>query len=165
MPTSTFSIPAASFTVGADIFSVGVGMGTKQAQNGNGLPRKLTKIGVVGSTNAGDAGFDLYAGGKYLGSFMNTTGGANVVAKENQDLISTTEDIIPGNVTLVGIVNDAAAANPVQVTVVWEDAQPVAGGFRSDKLQVQGGGLGGGFRRGGYSGGSSYRPKPRRRSR
>lgn len=135
-------------------------MGVKQAQNGNGQARKLTKIGVTGSTNAGDAGFDLYAGGKYLGSFMNTTGGANVVPKESQDLISTTEDIIPGNVTLVGIVNDAAAANPVNITVVWEDAQVVAGGFRSDKLQIQGGYR---PRSGGYSGGSTY--KPRRSSR
>ena len=156
MPSATFSIPLASAVVGADIFTVGSGLGVKQAQNGNGVPRKLQKIGVTGSAAAGDFGFDLYAGGHYLGSYMNTTLGV-VVPLEARDLVAIpSEDIIGANVSLIGIINDAAATNPVIVTILWEDRPVMGGAFRSDKMVVAGGG-GGGYRRS-YSGyGAGYR--------
>lgn len=157
MPSATFSVTAANFAIGQDIFSVGTGMGVKQAQSGNGTARKLVKIGVVGSTNPSDAGFDLYAGGKYIGSYMNTTGGANVVPKPDGDIVLLSgEDIVPANVNLVGIVNDPAATNPVTVTLVWEDMPVFGKTFKSDKMVVSGGGS---PRRGGYGGGRSYVPR------
>lgn len=168
MPTATFSVTAANFAVGQDIFTVGTGLGVKQAQQGNGLGRKLMKFGMVGSTNPGDCGLDLYAGGKYIGSFMNTTGGANVVPKEASDLVVIqSEDIIPANVTLLGIVNDAASTNPVQVTLVWEDAPVMGGAFRSDKIYTGGGGGYGASRRGSYTGrsGGWGQSTPRRSTR
>jgi len=157
MPSAMFSVTAANFAVGQDIFSVGTGMGVKQAQSGNGTARKLVKIGVVGSTNPADAGFDLYAGGKYIGSYMNTTGGANITPKADSDMLELSgEDIIPANVNLVGIVNDAAATNAVIVALVWEDMPVFAKTFKSDKMVIAGGSS---PRRGGYGGGRSYAPR------
>lgn len=150
MPSSMFSVAVASAAVGSDIFTGGTGLGAKQAMKGSGKPRRLHGIALTGGNSAGEAGIDLYAGSKYLGSFKTTTSGA-VTPKMDADLQPIySEDYVMGD--LMGIVNAAPTVNPLQILVSWEDK--VGGGFVTDSLKIQGGGFaprrsygGGGFRK------------------
>lgn len=144
-----FSVAVASAAVGADIFTGGAGLGAKQAMKGSGRPRRLHGIAITGGNSAGEAGIDLYAGSKYLGSFKTTTSGA-VTPKMDSDLQPIySEDYVVGD--LMGIVNAAPTVNPLQVLVSWEDK--VGGGFATDAMKVVGGAPprrsygGGGFRK------------------
>lgn len=162
MPKVVFKVASAAAVVGAELFGVGQGLGAKQAQNGNGVPRKIMAVACTGSTAPGDFAFDLYGGGKFLGSFMNTTGGAYTPKEADDWLDIASEDIVPANVTLIAMVTDAAAAD-AYIGISWEDRPVMGGGFRSDTMTVRGGGGGGGYRSRGSSGG--YRKKTTRRRR
>lgn len=137
MPSATFVVPVASATVGADMFKVGSGLGVSQAQKGNGVPRRLHAIGITGSANPGDFGIDLFAGGKYLGSFVNTTGGANITPANDKDMQPIfSEDYIAAGADLLAVCNDAGVTNPLWFTIAWEDK--IAGKFSTDIVQQAG---------------------------
>lgn len=83
--------------------------------------RKLTSICVVGSTNIGDFGVEIWAGEARKGTFYNTQGGANVAPARDDERFPNI--LIPANSELQCKVIDAAAANPVMIQVKFDSAK------------------------------------------
>ena len=74
--------------------------------------RQVRRLGLVGSANPGDASVDLFYGDTYIGTFFNTTGGANVIPVDSKDMIR-----VPSNLALLPneplnlLISDAGATN------------------------------------------------------
>lgn len=83
--------------------------------------RKLTSICVVGSTNLGDFGVEIWAGEARKGTFYNTQGGANVAPNRDDERFPNI--LVPANSELQCRVIDAAAANAVLVQVKFDSAR------------------------------------------
>lgn len=83
--------------------------------------RKLTSICVVGSTNIGDFGVEIWAGEARKGTFYNTQAGANVAPSREDERFPSV--LIPANAEIQCKVIDAAAANPVMVMVKFDSAK------------------------------------------
>jgi hypothetical protein len=113
MPSYTISNTAAVAIVGADLF--GNEVWSRSPRN-----RVATSFAMVGSTNAGDTGVDLFIDETRIGTFMNTQGGANLVPQFD-DFQSLEALFIPAGAQLRCVVNDAAASNPVITTIRVED--------------------------------------------
>ena len=113
MPSYTISNTAAVAIVGADLFN-----GETWARSPRN--RVATGFAMVGSTNPGDTGVDLFVDETRIGAFMNTQGGANLVP--NRDDMNDLEALfIPAGAQLRCVVNDAAATNAVITTMRVED--------------------------------------------
>ncbi len=84
--------------------------------------RDVKKIGVVGSVNPGDASVDLFYGSTFVGTFFNSTGGANVIPKPDTDMMEIDDDNFcnPGEPINV-IISDAGLTNVLVVTLVIEE--------------------------------------------
>lgn len=96
---------AATAAVGYDLLS-----GNQLQQVG--YERVITALGFTGSTAAGDCGFDLYVDTVLVGQFVNTDTGV-----PNRDDMFTCEFVVPANSKIIAKVNDAAASNPVYLTM------------------------------------------------
>lgn len=85
--------------------------------------RRVNRIGLVGSTNPGDAAIDLFYGADFVGRFFNTTGGANVVpvdAKDMQD-VSNGDMFLKPNEDLKVVIQDAGVTNVVRIKLDIEE--------------------------------------------
>lgn len=83
--------------------------------------RTLSSISVVGSTNIGDFGVEIWAGEARKGVFYNTAAGANVApVKEDENFPKA---LIPANSEVQCRVIDAAAANAVMIRVKFDTAK------------------------------------------
>jgi hypothetical protein len=126
MPSVTFKESAAATTVGTDIFD-----GNKHQVSSKW--RRVTHIGVVGSTNPGDAAVELFYGARSQGTFYNTQGGAN--------LIPNVDDLAPvgggqrcqPNEPIRVEINDASAGNVLAVTLVIHEYSAKGGLRRAAK--------------------------------
>lgn len=99
--------------------------------------RTLSSVAVVGSTNIGDFGIELWAGNARKGIFFNTAGGANVVPVRDDEKFP--KILVPANNELQCKVIDAALANNVVVQVKFDSARQFKRRF-------------GGYQQGGFSG-------------
>mgnify|MGYP003136894555 CR=1 FL=1 len=110
MPSFTASIPAATAVLGADLFADQVWARSP----GN---RTLNGIGCKGSAAAGDSEFEVYIDEVRVGQFFNLGTGF-----PNNDDITALESLgVPAGAQLRAIVRDAAATNPLNVTVELEN--------------------------------------------
>jgi len=96
---------AATAVVGYDLLS-----GNQLQQVG--YDRVIKALGFTGSTAAGDCGFDLYVDTVLVGQFVNTDTGV-----PNRDDLMDFEFVVPANSRIIAKVNDAAASNPVYLTI------------------------------------------------
>ena len=111
MPSYTASVTAAVAVLGADVFS-------GQVWARSPVDRILTGIGMAGSAAIGDSEVEAYIDEVRVGQFFNTA-----LAFPNQDEIQDLEDLfVPAGAQLRAIVRDAATTNPLNITVVLEDA-------------------------------------------
>lgn len=112
MPSYTASVPAATAVIGADLF---VG----QVWARSPVDRILTGVGLAGSAAIGDTEVEIFIDEVRVGQFFNVALGF-----PNQDHIQDLEDLfVPAGAQLRSIVRDAAATNPINQTVVLEDAE------------------------------------------
>lgn len=84
--------------------------------------RVVKRLGLVGSTNPGDAAVQLFYGNTFIGEFFNTSGGANLIPLEAKDLVTVSSDVAcePGEPLNV-IISDAGAGNVIVVTLDVEE--------------------------------------------
>lgn len=118
MATTTVLESAAASAVGTDLMD-----GNKLSTSS--LPRRVTHIGVVGSTNPSDAAVDLFYGSTFMGKFFNTTGGATVIPKADADLIPVGGPLVCApNEPIHVFISDASLANVLAVTLVIQEIIP-----------------------------------------
>lgn len=79
--------------------------------NRTNYSRWLSSIAVVGSTNIGDCGFELFSGERRIGTFYNTAGGANLIPDDSDRKYP--KSIVRASEGLSLICIDAAAGNNV----------------------------------------------------
>lgn len=80
--------------------------------------RRVTRLGVVGSAAAGDAAVDLFYGDTYIGTFYNTTSGANVIPVDSKDMMSVpSQYVLEPNEPLNLLISDAGSTNVLVVTM------------------------------------------------
>lgn len=75
--------------------------------------RVLRRIGLTGSTAAGDTKVELFAGNLRVGEFFNSDTGAPQALRDMFDV----NVLIPGGMPLVANVADAPATNPIFLMV------------------------------------------------
>lgn len=81
-------------------------------------PRYVRRIGVVGSTAAGDASVDMFYGNVYIGTFFNTTPGANVIPLDAKDMVPVSANVgMEPNEPLHVLISKVSAANVLAVTL------------------------------------------------
>jgi len=56
-------------------------------------PRFVRRIGVTGSAAAGDAAVDMFYGNVYIGTFYNTTLGANIIPLDAKDMVQVSSNV------------------------------------------------------------------------
>lgn len=79
--------------------------------------RRVTRIGVVGSTNPGDGAVDLFYGSTYIGTFYNTSGGANLIPLDSKDMVPVRSNMaMEANEPLNILISDAGATNVLVVS-------------------------------------------------
>jgi len=106
MSTETFSVTAATAALGYDLF-------TGKTCQSSYRPRYLKGIACTGSTAAGDTSFDLFIDTIKIGTFTNTDTGV-----PNIDDVLPMGNLIPAGAQLHAYVTDAAASNPVWISLV-----------------------------------------------
>ncbi len=84
--------------------------------------RRVKRIGLVGSAAVGDASVDLFYGSTYIGTFFNTSAGANLIPLDAKDLISveSEEVCLPGEPLNV-LISDAGGTNVLVTTLEIEE--------------------------------------------
>lgn len=82
------------------------------------FPRTVTRVGCVGSSAVGNAAVDIFFGTEKVGTFYNTTSGANVISLEAKDMLPlrSNKALLP-NEPLRVIINTASATNVLAVTL------------------------------------------------
>jgi hypothetical protein len=84
--------------------------------------RRVRRMGVVGSTNPGDGSVDLFYGDTFIGTFFNTSGGANLIPLDAKDMIK-----VPSNLAMLPfeplnlLISDAGVSNIMVVTMEVEE--------------------------------------------
>lgn len=107
------SIAAASAGLNVDLFA-----GTIFQQSS--VDRALTKIGVAGSAAALDTKVTLYVDTTYIGEFYNTATGAVLIDSAG---IQLDYNFVPAGAQLHLYVTDAAATNPINVVLCWDEVE------------------------------------------
>lgn len=80
--------------------------------------RRVSRIGVTGSAAAGDASVDLFYGDTYIGTFYNTTLGANILPLDGRDMMNVPSTwALSPNEPLNILISDAGATNILYVTL------------------------------------------------
>lgn len=80
--------------------------------------RTVQRIGVVGSAAVGDASVDLFYGNTYIGTFFNTSAGANLIPLDAKDLVNVASNVgMEPNEPLNLLVSDAGATNVLVITL------------------------------------------------
>lgn len=124
MVTTTVLESAAASAVGTDLLD-----GNKVQLSG--LPRRVTHIGVVGSTAIADCAVELFYGSTFMGKFYNTTAGASKIPTANADLIPVGGPLVcaPNDPVHVFIA-DVGVGNVIAVTLVIQEIVPMGRGRR-----------------------------------
>lgn len=118
MATTTVITAAASATVGVDLMD-------GQKLQTSPMQRKVTKIGVVGSTAIADFAVELFYGSVFMGKFYNTTAGASKIPTANADMITVGGPLrCAPNDPIHLFVADAANTENVAVTLQIQEFVP-----------------------------------------
>lgn len=110
---ATVSIPVAQATavVGFNI------MGGNRIQTAPHY-RTINRIGLVGSTNPGDCSVDVFYGSTYIGTFFNTSGGANIIPLDSKDMMNLHSNYVcEPNEPINILVSKAAVTNAIMLTM------------------------------------------------
>ena len=94
-------------TVGDDILAINNEQWAQSNQR-----RILTKVWIVGSTNAGDMIVDVAIGDKIVATLYNTQGGANVVGNRDDEV--TIGHYVGSGSPVQLIIRDVPATNPIR---------------------------------------------------
>ncbi len=81
-----------------------------------GNNRALTGFAITGSAAAGDTKVSLYVDQVLVGEFYNTTTGF-----PTKDHFYMIDAFVPAGSKISCIITDAAATNPINVVIQWED--------------------------------------------
>jgi len=111
MPNYTASVPAATAIVGANLTD-----GLRWARSP--ANRVLQALGLAGSAAIGDSEVDVYIDEIRVGSFFNT---ALLFPQVDRDMQPQGDLFIPAGAEIQAIVVNAAATNPLNLTVSLED--------------------------------------------
>lgn len=80
--------------------------------------RRVSRIGVTGSAAAGDSAVDLFYGDTYIGTFYNTTLGANIIPLDSKDMMNVTSTyVLDRNEPLNLLVSTQPTTNPLNVSM------------------------------------------------
>ncbi len=77
--------------------------------------RRVTKIGIAGSTNPGDGSVDLFYGDVYIGTFFNSRAGANTFPNQDDMQPVTSQWALEPNEPLNLLISDAFAGNVARI--------------------------------------------------
>lgn len=118
-------MPTVTIKEGSAASAVGTNLTQGHRVQTSPMYRRVKRIGVVGSTNPGDASIDLYFGSTYMGTCYNSTGGANIVPKSDGDMFFIDQNtLLKPNEALHVLVSDAGATNVLVVTMEIEEIHP-----------------------------------------
>lgn len=111
MANVTFKEASAGTAAGTDLFA-------NNFFQFDARPRVVSRIGVAGSSAVGNAAVDLFYGVEKIGTFYNTTSGANVIAVDAKDLVPVRSNraVLPNEPIRV-VVNTVSATNVLAVTL------------------------------------------------
>jgi hypothetical protein len=117
MANVTVQEASAGTAVGTDIFQLAGNTFFVTAPVG----RVLRRIGVTGSTAAGNASIDLYIGTEKIGTYFNTTSGA-VVPVDAKDMmpVITHRGVLAGEAIRL-IISKASTTNVLSVTLELQE--------------------------------------------
>jgi len=116
MGVGQVSVAAASATVGTDLLTFGTGPRFARMA---GVDRIITGIGVCGSAAGADTELHFFIEDVFAGNFFNITTGL-----PTKDHIIQTRIAVPAGAQIRCVVNDAAATNPINVTIQWDEYTP-----------------------------------------
>ena len=116
MGVGQVSVAAASATVGIDLLTFGTGPRFARMA---GVDRIITGVGCCGSAAALDTEIHLFVEDVFAGNFYNITTGAPTT-----DHILPTKIAVPAGAQIRCVVNDAAATNPINITLKWDELTP-----------------------------------------
>jgi len=103
-------------SVAAATAALGYDLTTGQVWAVQGADRALTGFAICGSAAGGDTKVALYVDQVLVGEFLNTTTGY-----PTKDHFYDIDAFVPSGSKISIIVTDAAATNPINVIVQWED--------------------------------------------
>ena len=113
MGVGQVSVAAATAVVGYDLLLSGTGPRFARMA---GVDRVVTAVGVCGSAAALDTELHMFVEDVFSGNFFNITTGA-----PTKDHMINTKIVVPANAQIRIVVNDAAATNPINVTLQWDE--------------------------------------------
>jgi len=113
MGVGQVSVAAASATVGTDLLTFGTGPRFARMA---GVDRVIKSIGVAGSAAADDTELHVFVEDVFAGNFFNITTG-----HPTKDHMVETKIVVPANAQIRVVVNDAAATNPINVVLTWDE--------------------------------------------
>ena len=105
------SVAAATATLGYDLT-------TGQVWATSASDRGLTGFAITGSAAAGDTKVSLYVDTVLVGEFFNTTTGY-----PTKDHFYPLDNYCPAGSKISVIVTDAAATNPINIVLTWDDLE------------------------------------------
>jgi hypothetical protein len=103
-------------SVAAATAALGYDLTTGQIWATSSSDRALTGFAICGSAASGDTKVDFYVDQIKIGEFYNTTTGF-----PTKDHFYPIDAYVPAGSKMSIIVTDAAATNPVNVVVQWDD--------------------------------------------
>jgi len=103
------SVAAATAVLGYDL-------ATGTTWSVQGADRALTGFAITGSAAAGDTKVALYVDQTLVGEFYNTTTGF-----PTKDHFYEIDAFVPAGSKIAMLVTDAAATNPINVVVQWDE--------------------------------------------
>lgn len=105
-------------SVAAATAALGYDLTTGQVWATSSSDRALTGFAMCGSAAAGDTKVSLYVDQVLVGEFFNTTTGY-----PTRDHFYSIDAYVPAGSKISCIVTDAAATNPVNVVIQWDDLE------------------------------------------
>lgn len=98
--------------------AVGTNLMAGNRMQTNPRPRFVRRIGVVGSAAVGDASVDLFYGNTFIGTFFNTSAGANLIPLDAKDMVPVSSNVgMEPNEPLNVLISDAGATNVLVVSL------------------------------------------------
>lgn len=105
-------------SVAAATAALGYDLATGQLWSVSGNDRVLTGFAITGSAAAGDTKVSLYVDQIKVGEFYNTTTGF-----PTRDHFYMLDAGVPAGSKISVIVDDAAATNPINIVLQWDDIE------------------------------------------
>ncbi len=105
-------------SVAAATAALGYDLTTGQIWATSSSDRVLTGFAITGSAASGDTKVDVFVDQAKVGEFFNTTTGF-----PTKDHFYPLDNYVPSGSKISVIVTDAAATNPVNVVITWDEVE------------------------------------------